>query len=99
MTWIPFSSRARDDMAAWPGVTPQQRDELTRQAIEDAMDVIVDSHDLDPRQVLGRLVRWQGEPLRLVMAAYALALMHDPHTPGSVLERNLTSVMRHEEVA
>jgi hypothetical protein len=83
------------EQEACPAIGPHWRDELAHRAIEDALDVIVDIRDLDPRQVYGRLVLWGREtPARLVTALFACAAMHNPDTPAGELERNIRSAMQ-----
>lgn len=85
-----IASRTRAERAACPTITPNQRATWANRAAEDAQDLIVDVHDIDPRELWGRLVLWgQHDPPRLVAAAVALAAMHNPHTPGQVLAHNV----------
>lgn len=84
------TSQYRTELAACPHITPAQAQQYADRGIDDALDLIVDTHELDPRQVYGRLVKWgRDSPARLVTAALALAAMHDPDTPGQQLANNL----------
>ncbi|OZM74015.1 hypothetical protein CFN78_06930 [Amycolatopsis antarctica] len=75
-----FTSQYRDETAACPHITPADASRWADQAIYDAQDLIADIRDLDPRQIVGRLVLWgQHSPARLVVATIALAAMCDPH--------------------
>lgn len=71
-------------------------------APRDALDLIVDTHDVEPAQILGRLAIWAVEdPVRLVWAAFQLALWHDPNQPISWLEEaaTVTALPREEAAA
>ena len=51
-------------------------------ARRDAMDLITDIRDLDPREVWGRLERWtRDDPARLHAATVVLAAMCNPDLP------------------
>lgn len=72
---------------------PQVDAEQVAEAPQDALDLIVDSHDIEPQQILGRLALWLVEdPVRLVCATFQLALWHDPNQPVSWLEDAVRTV-------
>lgn len=69
------SSRKRD-RSACPWVPQEDVPEVARQAHEDAVALAADVHDVDPREIWGRLARWnQRDPIRLYAACVALAAM------------------------
>jgi hypothetical protein len=85
-------SHQNAEIAACPDIDPADAEDYAQLAVEDALDLIVELRDLDPRQVYGRLVRWGREqPARLVTACFALAAMHHPDTPAAQLEMNVRS--------
>jgi len=90
MTSVNPITQSRTEIAACPEIGKFEALELGQRAATDALDLIADVHDIDPRQVYGRLVVWCREaPKRLVTACFALAAFHNPDTASSVLERNV----------
>jgi hypothetical protein len=90
-------TEGRSEAAACPAIGKFEALELGELAAVDALDLIADVHDIDPRQVYGRLTLWaRDHPQRLVTAAFALAAFHDPETPGSALERNVLAARQPE---
>jgi hypothetical protein len=83
-------TQVRIEIEACPTLTPEAAAYGAEQAGLDGLDTIFDAHDLDPRQILGRLTLWaREEPLRLAFVTYQLALWINPDTTRSDLDRNM----------
>ncbi|WP_116044008.1 hypothetical protein [Amycolatopsis palatopharyngis] len=77
---------ARLERHACPVILRDDANRYAHRAVDDALQLITDVRDLDPRQLLGRLVLWgREEPPRLAIVPLALAAMHSPRTPMSEL--------------
>lgn len=96
------NKRAQVESEACPVLPPRELERTSKRSTQDAYSLIVDAHDIDLREVLGRLTIWsREEPLRLVFAAFQLARWHDPNQPMSWLEEavNATYQSREDDVA
>jgi hypothetical protein len=72
------AASARRDTAACTG--HPDPDAAASQGLTDAMDLITDIRDLDPRQIWGRLEQWTlDDPQRLIAATVVLAAWSDPN--------------------
>lgn len=68
---------------------PPSAGEREEQARQDAIALIVDSHDLPYHEAIRRLAAWMHhDPARLVFCCWQLACWHDPNRLLSVLEAN-----------
>lgn len=87
------AKRAEAERAACPHINNHQAAAWANRAGEDALDLISDVHDIDPRELWGRLVLWgRHDPPRLVAAVVALAAMHNPDSSRGALTANIHAV-------
>lgn len=72
------AAQTRRELEACQG--PASPDDAASQGLTDALDLITDIRDLDPRQVYGRLQIWMADdPHRLLAATVVLAAWADPN--------------------
>lgn len=74
-----FATRYQLDLESCPAFPRSERGVLAEQGVQDALALVGDVRDVDPRTVWGRLTRWtRSDPARLVMLVVALAALVDP---------------------
>lgn len=74
-----WESRLHDELQSVPDTSSWNQPSLAARGVQDAMRLIADVSEHDPRVVWGRLYRWMRvSPERLVMVCVALAAMVDP---------------------
>lgn len=87
MSRLKDAERYQLDLENCPALPRNQRGVLAEQGVRDAMALVGDVREVDPRAVWGRLTRWSRvDPARLVMLVVALAALVDPEVePGTAL--------------
>lgn len=84
-SWNP-ATHDRDAIQAATTVPADRVHDVAEQAHQDAISIVVDVRDTDPRIAWGRLVRWgREEPTRLIACSIAMAAMVDPDRKVSQL--------------
>ena len=79
MTRLKDAERYQLELEFCPALPRQERGVLAEQGVRDALALVGDVRDVDPRAVWGRLTRWSRvDPARLVMVTVALAALVDP---------------------
>jgi hypothetical protein len=79
VTRLKDAERYQLDLKSCPDLPRTQRGVLAEQGVRDALTLVGDVREVDPRAVWGRLTRWSRvDPARLVMLVVALAALVDP---------------------
>jgi hypothetical protein len=80
-----WEARLHAELAAVPDTSSWNRGQVAATGVQDAIQLVTDVRDVDPRAVWGRLTRWaRVNPARLVMVTVALAALVDPEVEPRV---------------
>ena len=78
MTRLKDAERYQLELEFCPALPRSEHGVLAEQGVRDALALVGDVRDVDPRAVWGRLTRWSRvDPARLVMVCVALAALVD----------------------